>query len=261
MSCSKVKIRIRSTGDLGRIRIDRYICSPSCPEGGHLRESLPMYAIVEIAGHQYKVQKDQRIIVDQLDAKEGEKVTFDKVLLTEDDNGKVQVGTPSLDGVSVKGEVLGHPRGDKVTVFKKKRRKGYKVKNGHRQELSEIRIDEVGGKASASSKKGGGTSSQSSSSSSSASSSKGTESKSSSSSSQSSSKSKSASSKSSASKSSGSSSGGTKKSSGSSQKGSSSSKSTSSSKSSSSKKSGSSNKGGSSSGGSKSSGGQGSKKE
>lgn len=218
-----------------------------------------MYAIVEIGGHQYKVQKDQRIIVDRLEAKEGEKVTFDKVLLTDDDNGKVQVGTPTVDGVTVKGEVLGHPRGDKVTVFKKKRRKGYKVKNGHRQNLSEIRIDEVGGKGGAqkSGSKSSKTESKSSASSeSSAQSKSASQSKSSSTGTK---KSSSASGSGSTKKSSsGSGSGSTKKSSESSKK---SSSSKSSSSSSSSKKSGSGSSKSSSKGSSKSGGSQGGQKQ
>ena len=102
-----------------------------------------MYAIVEIAGQQFKVEKDQQIFVHRLDAKEGSKVSFDKVLLT-DDNGKVSVGKPVVDGVSVSAKVLEHLKGDKVTVFKKKRRKGYRVKNGHRQYFTKIEIDKIG---------------------------------------------------------------------------------------------------------------------
>ena len=87
-----------------------------------------MYAIVEIAGQQFKVEKDQQIFVHRLDAKQGTKVSFDKVLLT-DDNGKVNVGSPLVKGMSVTAKVMEHLKGDKVIVFKKKRRKGYKVKN------------------------------------------------------------------------------------------------------------------------------------
>ena len=101
-----------------------------------------MYAIVEIAGQQFKVEKDQQIFVHRLDAKTGSKVSFDKVLLT-DDNGKVNIGKPTLSGVSVSAKVLEHLKGDKVVVFKKKRRKGYRVKNGHRQYLSEIQISNI----------------------------------------------------------------------------------------------------------------------
>ena len=102
-----------------------------------------MYAIVEIAGQQFKVEKDQQIFVHRLDAKTGSKVSFDKVLLT-DDNGKVSIGKPLVDGVSVSAKVLEHLKGDKVVVFKKKRRKGYRVKNGHRQYLTKIEIDKIG---------------------------------------------------------------------------------------------------------------------
>lgn len=102
-----------------------------------------MYAIVEIAGHQYKVQKDQRIYVNRLEGNEGDKVEFDRVLLT-DDNGKVEVGAPVIEGVAVKATILSHLKADKVTIFKKKRRKGYKVKNGHRQAITSIQIEAIG---------------------------------------------------------------------------------------------------------------------
>ena len=98
-----------------------------------------MYAIVEIAGQQFKVEKDQRVFVNRLDAKEGAKVDFDRVLLT-DDKGKVNVGAPAIDGAKVSAKVERHLKGDKVIVFKKKRRKGYQKKNGHRQYLTELSI-------------------------------------------------------------------------------------------------------------------------
>lgn len=101
-----------------------------------------MYAIVEIAGQQFKVEKDQQIFVHRLDAKQGTKVSFDKVLLT-DDNGKVNVGSPLVKGMSVTAKVMEHLKGDKVIVFKKKRRKGYKVKNGHRQALTQILVENI----------------------------------------------------------------------------------------------------------------------
>ena len=101
-----------------------------------------MYAIVEIAGQQFKVQKDQKVFVHRLDAEAGSKVEFDQVLLI-DDKGKVDVGAPAVDGAKVTAEVLNHVKGDKVIVFKKKRRKGYKKKNGHRQYLSEIQIESI----------------------------------------------------------------------------------------------------------------------
>ena len=105
-----------------------------------------MYAIVEIAGQQFKVEKDQRYYVHQLEGKPGSKVTFDQVLFL-DDNGKVSVGAPAVNGVQVTAKIEQHLKGDKVIVFKKKRRKGYKVKNGHRQRLTEITIQEIGKKA------------------------------------------------------------------------------------------------------------------
>ena len=101
-----------------------------------------MYAIVEIAGQQFKVEKDQQIFVHRLDNKEGSKVEFDKVLLI-DNGGKVNVGAPAISGAKVTAKVLGHMKGDKVIVFKKKRRKGYKVKNGHRQSFSQIEIQSI----------------------------------------------------------------------------------------------------------------------
>ena len=104
-----------------------------------------MYAIVEISGQQFKVQKSQRVYVHRLEANEGSQVEFDKVLLIEKD-GKIQVGTPVVDGAKVAATVLNHLKGDKVLVFKKKRRKGYKVMNGHRQFLTQILIQGVLGK-------------------------------------------------------------------------------------------------------------------
>ena len=101
-----------------------------------------MYAIVEIAGQQFKVKKDQQIFVHRLKANEGDKVDFDKVLLT-DDNGKVSVGAPAIKGAKVSASVVRHLKGDKVIVFKKKRRKGYKKSNGHRQSFTEIKIDQI----------------------------------------------------------------------------------------------------------------------
>ena len=105
-----------------------------------------MYAIVDIAGQQFKVEKDQKYFVHQLDAKPGSKITFDNVLLL-DDNGKVTVGAPSINGIQVTAKIEQHLLGDKVIVFKKKRRKGYAVKNGHRQRLTEITVQEIGKKS------------------------------------------------------------------------------------------------------------------
>jgi len=107
-----------------------------------------MYAIVEIAGQQFKVAKDQKLFVHRLADKEGSKVTFDKVLLL-DDGKKVNVGAPAITGASVEAKVLQHLKGDKVIVFKKKRRKGYRVKNGHRQYLTELVIENISEKGAA----------------------------------------------------------------------------------------------------------------
>ena len=101
-----------------------------------------MYAIVEIAGQQFKVAKDQKVFVHRLTTEEGKKVSFDNVLLISDDN-KVTIGAPAIGGAQVGAKVLRHLKGDKVIVFKKKRRKGYQVKNGHRQSLSEIVIESI----------------------------------------------------------------------------------------------------------------------
>ncbi len=103
-----------------------------------------MYAIVEIAGQQFKVQKDQKIFVHRLDAEAGSKVTFDKVLLL-DNAGKINVGAPAIAGAKVTAEVIDHLKGDKLIVFKKKRRKGYRKKNGHRQSLTAITIKDIKG--------------------------------------------------------------------------------------------------------------------
>ena len=101
-----------------------------------------MYAIVEIAGQQFKVAKDQKLFVHRLQDKEGSKVSFDKVYLL-DDGKKVTVGAPAISGAAVEAKVLGHLKGDKVIVFKKKRRKGYRVKNGHRQALTELMVEKI----------------------------------------------------------------------------------------------------------------------
>lgn len=103
-----------------------------------------MYAIVDIAGQQFKVQKDQRVYVHRLEGEEGSKVEFGNVLLI-DNEGKINVGAPAIQGASVKATILKHLKGDKVIVFKKKRRKGYKVKRGHRQFLTQVQIDSIKG--------------------------------------------------------------------------------------------------------------------
>ena len=101
-----------------------------------------MYAIVEIGGKQVKVEKDQKVFLNRLEGKEGSKVTFDNILLL-DNSGKVILGTPSIKGAAVEAKILKHLKDDKVIVFKKKRRKGYKVKNGHRQLLTEIMVEKI----------------------------------------------------------------------------------------------------------------------
>ena len=101
-----------------------------------------MYAIVEIVGHQYKVQKDQQVFVNRLDAKEGAKIKFDKVLLMDKD-GDVTVGAPAIIGLAVHANVKRHLKGNKILVFKKKRRKGYQKLNGFRPYLTEIHITDI----------------------------------------------------------------------------------------------------------------------
>lgn len=101
-----------------------------------------MYAVVEIAGQQFKVEKDQQIFVHRLEGEEGANLDFDKVLLIEDGK-KIKVGTPLVAGAKVSAKIISHLKGDKVIVFKKKRRKGYKVKNGHRQFLTKISIENI----------------------------------------------------------------------------------------------------------------------
>ena len=101
-----------------------------------------MYAIVEIAGQQFKVAQDQKVYVHRLKGEEGSKVTFDTIFLL-DNNGTISIGAPAIKGAEVTAKILGHLKGDKVIVFKKKRRKGYIKKNGHRQALTEIQIESI----------------------------------------------------------------------------------------------------------------------
>lgn len=101
-----------------------------------------MFAIVTIAGQQFKVAKDQEIFVHQLEAKAGDSVSFDDVLMVGSDDN-VTIGTPNVSGATVGATVIDHVKGDKVIVFKKKRRKGYRVKNGHRQCFTKIKIDSI----------------------------------------------------------------------------------------------------------------------
>ena len=101
-----------------------------------------MYAIVDIAGKQFKVTQDQYVFAPKMQGEEGASVEFDNVLLVDND-GKVEVGTPVLKGAKVSGKILEHVRDDKVIVFKKKRRKGYKVRNGHRQDFTKVLIEKI----------------------------------------------------------------------------------------------------------------------
>lgn len=101
-----------------------------------------MYAIVDVAGQQFKVTKDQKIFVHRLNGEEGDKVEFDKVLLIDNDD-KILVGEPFIKGALITGEILKHLKGDKIKVFKKKRRKGYKVLKGHRDYLSHVLIETI----------------------------------------------------------------------------------------------------------------------
>ena len=103
-----------------------------------------MYAIVEIAGQQFKVAKDQKVFVHRLKEEEGKKVSFDQVLLI-GDGDNVTVGAPAIDGAAVEAKIVKHLKGDKVIVFKKKRRKGFTTKNGHRQDFTKIQIEAIKG--------------------------------------------------------------------------------------------------------------------
>ncbi len=102
-----------------------------------------MYAIVEISGHQYKVAENDVIYVDKQKAEADKKISLDKVLLTSDGKGKVKVGTPTLEKAKVNAKVVDHVKGDKLIVFKKKRRKGYQVRRGHRRHLTRLLIEKI----------------------------------------------------------------------------------------------------------------------
>src|SRR5664280_3560385 len=107
-----------------------------------------MYAIVEIAGQQFKVENGKKVFVHRLESEEGKEVEFDKVLLIEDE-GKITIGEPTIEGAVIGGRILDNGiRGDKVIVFKKKRKKGYRVKNGHRQNFTQVEIVSINGKSS-----------------------------------------------------------------------------------------------------------------
>jgi large subunit ribosomal protein L21 len=110
-----------------------------------------MYAIVEIAGQQFKVEQGKKIFVHRLDIEEGKEIDFDKVLLIEDE-GNILIGDPTIKDAIIGAKIVDHPRGEKVIVFKKKRKKGYRVKNGHRQNLTQVEIISINGKGSAAEK-------------------------------------------------------------------------------------------------------------
>ncbi len=137
-----LQILVKSQVKIFAVVLNFYIFA--LPSFGDLIIEKPnrMYAIVNIAGQQYKVEKDQKIFVHRLEEKEGESVSFDKVLLI-DNEKSVVVGEPTIKGAMISGKVISHPRGDKIKVFKKKRRKGYKVRTGHRQYLTEIQIEDI----------------------------------------------------------------------------------------------------------------------
>ena len=101
-----------------------------------------MYAIVKIGGHQYRVEEDQTIFVNRL-ATDDENITIEDVLLVKDEDGNVKIGAPTVEGSSVTATVIENLKSDKVIVFKKKRRKGYRVKNGHRQHITQLKIDKI----------------------------------------------------------------------------------------------------------------------
>jgi large subunit ribosomal protein L21 len=101
-----------------------------------------MYAIVEISGQQFKVENNTKLFVHRIDAEEGKEMKFDKILLIEND-GKYKIGKPHVKDALVKAKVLSHQKGEKVLVFKKKRRKGYQKLNGHRQQFTELLINDI----------------------------------------------------------------------------------------------------------------------
>ena len=107
-----------------------------------------MYAIVEIAGQQFKVEEGKKIFVHRMDAAEGENVEFEKVLLLDND-GVVSIGEPVIEDTVVEGKILSHVRGDKVIIFKKKRRKGYQKRSGHRQDFTHVEITNIGARGTA----------------------------------------------------------------------------------------------------------------
>ena len=127
--------------DVGFSGVLAYLCAPLQGKFNFSSNYLiiNMFAIVSIAGQQFKVEEGQQIFVHRLAANEGDSVTFDTVHLVDND-GKVSIGTPNLKGAKISASVIGHVKGDKVIVFHKKRRKGYRKKNGHRQSFTKIEI-------------------------------------------------------------------------------------------------------------------------
>src|SRR4051812_17041576 len=101
-----------------------------------------MYAIVNIAGQQFKVEKDQQIVVHRLTGEEGKKIEFNDIVMV-DNGGKIKVGADAIKGASISAKIVGHMRGDKVIIFKKKRRKGYQKQSGHRQDLTRLQIESI----------------------------------------------------------------------------------------------------------------------
>ena len=138
--CSPIR---KGATDKAAISLTYSDTSPHGRRNKHIYKGIRMYAIVEMLGQQFKVEVGQRVFVHRMnEAERGSNVEFDSVLLVDKD-GIVTVGTPTVSGAKVKAEVISHLRGDKVLVFKKKRRKGYRKLNGHRQDLTEIVIKEI----------------------------------------------------------------------------------------------------------------------
>jgi large subunit ribosomal protein L21 len=136
-----IDIAQRYAVPLARIHASLVWFGKSITFAAHLTSTV-MYAIVEIAGQQFKVQQDQQIFVHRLEADVNTNLSFDKVLLV-DNGGKISVGAPIVSGAKVSAKVLDHVKGDKVIVFKKKRRKGYQKSNGHRQQFTKIQITSI----------------------------------------------------------------------------------------------------------------------
>jgi large subunit ribosomal protein L21 len=141
-ACRDFLITVKSQGKIFAVVLNFYIFALPSFRDLIIEKQNRMYAIVNIAGQQFKVEKDQKLFVHRLEEKEGESVSFDEVLLIDNDKSVI-VGEPTIKGAMISGKVISHPRGDKIKVFKKKRRKGYKVRTGHRQYLTEIQIEDI----------------------------------------------------------------------------------------------------------------------